>query len=100
MSPCNMVFRLRDFRPRIAFVIGFEIPQHKAHITTRLWETVGKRIPCPFSDSKNRAMTPESASGASAGAVPQKKTSVEEKEVEEKRRISQVSIDGQKRSKK
>ena len=45
-------------------------------------------------------MTPESASGASAGAVPQKKTSVEEKEVEEKRRISQVSIDGQKRSEK
>ena len=35
-------------------------------------------------------MTPEGASAASASAAPQKKTSVEEKEVEEKRRISQV----------
>ena len=36
-------------------------------------------------------MTPEGASGASAGTAPQKKTSIEEKEEkEEKRRISQV----------
>ena len=47
------------------------------------------------SDSKNRAMTPEGATGASTGTAPQKKTSVEEKEVEEKRRISQVRLSNQ-----
>ena len=47
------------------------------------------------SDTKNRAMTPEGATGASTGTAPQKKTSVEEKEVEEKRRISQVRLSNQ-----
>ena len=61
-----------------------------------LWNPVRyefKFDPFSFSDSKNRAMTPEGATGASAGTVPQKKTSVEEKEEkEEKRRISQVRL--------
>ena len=40
---------------------------------------------CCSDSNKNRAMTPEGASGASAGTAPQKKTSIEEKEEKEEK---------------